>query len=65
MATLKERQITGKLKSNNYYNWNFKLEMLLIKEGLFELATETPTAPITKEWQKKNRKVRTIINLSI
>lgn len=39
--------------------------MLLIKEELFEDITETPPTPIITDWSKKDRKTRSIINLSI
>lgn len=64
MAGIKEIQVV-KLNSNNFSIWKFKLEMLLIKEKLFEFVIDEPTNPITTEWQKKDRKARALINLNI
>lgn len=56
MATIKETQIVEKLSSSNYSTWKFKLEILVIKEDLFELVTDEPPTPVTNDWQKKRQK---------
>ena len=43
----------------------FKIEMLLIKEKLLEIETNVIPQLITNEWNKKDRRVSTLINLSI
>lgn len=45
MAALsKEISLIEKLNNNNYDNWAFKLEMLLIKDDLFKYVTLDPPA---------------------
>lgn len=55
MASLKESQIIEKLNSSNYSHWKLKLEMLLIKEDLFKVVTETPPTTNSMEWMAKER----------
>lgn len=63
MATFEESQIIVKLNSSNYLNWKFKLEMLLIKEELFEVISEDPPTLVNTDWQRKDRKAKAQINV--
>lgn len=65
MTSVKEGQIIEKLNFTNYFNWKFKVEILLIKEDLFDAITETPLHTITTDCSKKDHKAMVIINLSI
>ena len=54
-----------KLNNDNYNVWKFKLEMLLIREDLYNLVTDEPPEIITDQWRSRDRKARAIINLLI
>lgn len=56
MASVQEAQIIEKLSSIDYSNWKFEVEMLLIKEGLFEAITETPPTQLPLIGLKKTGK---------
>lgn len=53
MAFLKGAQIIEKRNSTNYSKWKLKMEMLLIKEDLFEAINETPPTPISIDSSRK------------
>lgn len=53
----------GKLNNSNYPTWKFKVELLLIKDDLWEVISEDQPDPITVEWQAKDRKARATIGL--
>lgn len=54
-----------KLNNDNYSNWKFKMEMLLIKEDLFDVIEEEPPRPVDVRWDKRDRQCRALINLYI
>lgn len=49
----------------NYLTWEFKIEMLFIKEDLFHIITEDQPNPMTDDWSKRDKNVRALINLTI
>ena len=51
------------LNNQNYQTWKFKMELLLIKEDLWETITKEIPDPVTAEWQTKDAKARAIIGL--
>lgn len=54
-----------KLNDSNYFNWAFKMELLLIKEDLWSVVEqEKPDSPGTA-WLKKDQEARIIIGLSV
>ena len=65
MASIKEGLMIEKLNDKNYATWKFKVEMLLIKEELLEIVTDEIPEQITNDWNKKDRRARALINLSI
>ena len=54
-----------KLGSDNYQVWNFKLELLLIKEGLWENVNETAPKEPNEKWLKNDNKARATIGLLV
>jgi hypothetical protein len=54
-----------KLNGVNYQTWKFKVELLLIKEDLWDVVDKDPPADVTSEWQTKDRKARASIGLLI
>lgn len=60
----------AKLNNQNYSNWKFKIELLLIKEKVWNVITEDPpttTATTTADtkWLEKDQIARAIIGLNI
>src|SRR6218665_3453896 len=53
------------LNNQNYQTWKFKMELLLIKEDLWETVTKEIPDPVTAEWQTKYAKARAIIGLQV
>lgn len=53
MTSHKESQIIEKLNSQNYSSWKFKIEIMLIKDDLFEVETENPLDPLNTDRVKK------------
>lgn len=54
-----------KLNGNNYFNWRFKMQMLLTERGIWNVVTDAAPEPITDEWTKNNQKAHSIIALNI
>lgn len=54
-----------KLNSSNYSTWVFKMQMLLIKEDLYDVIENNPPDPLTEKWNKRDRQCRALINLFI
>src|SRR6218665_3209815 len=53
------------LNNQNYQTWKFKMELLLIKEDLWETVTKDIPDPVTAVWQTKHTKNNAIIILHI
>lgn len=60
-----------KLNENNYYTWNFKTQMLLIKEDLWDIIEnnqseiQDQSIEIQRECRKRDQKARAIISLLV
>lgn len=56
-----------KLNNSNYFNWKYRMELLLTKEDLWEiLIEEIPTGTIAfNRWNKKDKKARALIGLAV
>lgn len=63
----KELSLITKLNNSNYFHWKQKMEMLLLKENLWETTfEERPNeSQNLSEWDKKNNQARGLIGLSI
>lgn len=57
-------QIT-KLNSENYSNWKFKVQMILMRDGLDDIVNNPPPTVPDEAFLKKDKQARAIINLSI
>lgn len=56
-----------KLNNRNYFNWKYRMELLLIKEDLWEVigTNNIPTGErALLRWQKKDNKARAFIGLA-
>jgi transposase InsO family protein len=53
----------AKLNSTNYQTWKFKLELLLIKEDVWQVVSEDAPDTITQAWRTKDCKARATIGL--
>ena len=54
-----------KLNNCKYQTWKFKVELLLMKEDLWEIITEDTPTPVTTEWKNKDGKTRATIGLLV
>ena len=54
-----------KLNNSNYQTWKYKLEMLLLKEGLFDYVGKEKPSTTTSEWDVKDGKAKAIIGLLV
>lgn len=55
-----------RLNNENYFVWKYKIELLLIKEGLWDkITTDKPAQNIPEDWETKDNQARAIIGLSI
>lgn len=68
---LKENRIV-KLNNENYSIWKYKMELILIKEDLWDkvmkervVEEEAPTAAAEADWKKSDNKTRALIGLSV
>lgn len=64
MSSLKESHYIDKLTDDNYSVWKFKIEQLLIKEGLYDVVFETKREDHVN-WDKNDRNARALICLNI
>lgn len=55
----------AKLNGTNYPTWKFKVELLLIKDGLWKVIKEDPPNPVTPEWNNIDDKARATIGLMV
>lgn len=54
-----------KLNGDNYFNWSYKLKMLLIEKSIWSVIGNAIPAVITDEWRKNDQKAHSIIALNI
>lgn len=54
-----------KLNGQNFPVWKFKMELLLLKEDLWDLITEEVPIEPDVTWMKKNGKARALIGLMV
>lgn len=55
----------AKLNNSNYQVWKYKVELLLIKEGLWSTVEVTKPADVSDEWSIKDGKARATIGLLV
>lgn len=54
-----------KLSNHNYQSWKFKMEMLLVREDLWDVISKAKPQPVTDDWTKADLKARATIGLCI
>ncbi|KMQ86061.1 retrovirus-related pol polyprotein from transposon tnt 1-94 [Lasius niger] len=54
-----------KLNNNNYQIWKYKMELLLIKEDLWDVVSNAEPAEVSEDWQKRDNKARATIGLLV
>ncbi|XP_051163516.1 uncharacterized protein LOC127282958 [Leptopilina boulardi] len=59
------RTVVQKLNGDNYSVWSKKIELLLIREDLWEVVKEEPPTPEDSTWAKKDNRARATIGLLI
>ena len=55
----------SKLNDSNYSSWEFKVKVLLEKDGLSDLIADVPNETTSDEWKRRDAKARSIILFSI
>lgn len=55
----------SRLNQDNYFNWKFKMQMLLIERGCWKSITDVPPDPITNGWMESDQKALTTIALNV
>lgn len=55
----------AKLNNRNYSNWKFKIELLLIKEKVWDTISKPRPATPDPTWTEKDQTARAIIGLNI
>lgn len=55
----------AKLNATNYPTWKFKVELLLIRDGLWKIIKDDAPNPITEAWTEKDDKARATIGLLV
>lgn len=65
--SLKNNETIVKLNNHNYFNWKYRMELLLIKENLWDVITqEAPTGDRPfQRWIKRDNQARALIGLSV
>lgn len=54
-----------KLNNKNYFNWKFKMELMLIKEKIWFTTSQNAPSPITDAWTNADATARALIGLNI
>lgn len=54
-----------KLNGNNYFNWRYKMQMLLIEKGFWDTIYNEVPDPVTDDWKKNDQKAHSMIALNI
>src|SRR3984885_14576424 len=54
-----------KLNNRNYQTWKFKVELLLVKEDLWDTISKETPDPVTDAWKTKDGKARASIGLLV
>lgn len=65
-ANMAETRVTiAKLNSNNYESWRYKIELLLIKEGPWDVINKAAPEQPDTTWQTKDAQARATIGFLI
>lgn len=54
-----------KLNNTNFQTWKYKLELLLLKEGLWDIVCSVKPETVTADWIKRDGKAKATIGLLI
>lgn len=65
MAVSTEKYAVTRLNNENYFNWRFRVEMLLKQKDLWSFIADDPPVPETDEWKKTNEKAFATIVFTI
>lgn len=65
MAASIERYSIPKLNGDNYFNWKFRMEMILKEREVWNTIAEDTPSPITAAWTKSDEKAFASIALAI
>lgn len=62
---MKTKVQIAKLNNKNYYTWKYKIELLLIKEKVWNTISQATPSPITDKWTEQNDTARALIGLNV
>ena len=54
-----------KLSNDNYENWKYKMELYLMKEGLWQIVSKPKPEQVDNAWTENDTKAKAIIGLSV
>lgn len=55
----------AKLNNKNYFQWKYKMELLLIKEKVWQTVSKPVPSPVTEIWTQNDEIARALIGLNI
>lgn len=55
----------AKLNSENYFNWKYKIEMLMKEKNVWQVISKNAPVPATDDWNKADEKALTTIGLHV
>ena len=54
-----------KLNSDNFSTWSYKLKLLLLKDGLWDVVNTVAPTPVDSVWTKKDESAQVVIGLTV
>lgn len=59
------KYVIAKLNNSNYFNWRYKIQMLLIDKGVWNAVNDSEPDPVTVAWTENDRKAHSTIALCV
>lgn len=59
------KYLITKLNGDNYFNWRYKIKMVLIEKGVWSVIEGDVPDPITTEWTKNDETAHSVIALNV
>lgn len=62
---MQARHESKKLDNSNYQFWKYKMELVLIKDQVYDVVNEDAPANQSAAWKRKDDKARALIGLQV
>lgn len=59
------KYMIAKLNNENYFNWRYRMQMLLIEKGVWNVISTEKTDPAPQGWTENDQKAHSTIALSV